>query len=178
MYIQDNRSAAIKRIQSYLYEIQMFEEHSSQVPQDGIFGEETRAAILDFQKHTELNETGIVNYETFQALSDTAKKYKEENERYPFLYSISGFPLQFGGSGADVEALHALLRSLSQYLKDLPPIPRGAYYSHDTEKAIRYMQDVFLLEEDGIVTAALFEMLENELKAKQSFVTSDFKDAV
>ena len=178
MYRQRNKTAAIRRVQNYLYEIQQYEGTENPTVQDGIYGEQTRAGIRAFQQRSQIKSTGIVDFETFEALRDTALQYKLDNARDDYLYSSIGFPLKFGSSGADVEVLHALLRSLSKYKKNLPPIPRGAYYSRETQRAIEYLQNSFLMEGDGIVTAALFDRLENELKANRAFDNSDFSGSV
>ena len=74
-----------------------------------------------------------------------------------------------GDNGADIDALHALLRSLSEYDTDMPPIPRTAFFSRETENAVRYFQRIFLKDPSGIVDAALYERLEAELSARRSF---------
>lgn len=171
MYLQHDTATAIRRVQEYLYEIHKYEGLPYSVARDGIYGEPTRKAVEDFQIRFGLPSTGIVDLVTFEALRSTAKKYMQENSRDSYLYSRNGYPLSRGTSGADVEILHALLRSISEYEKDLPPIPRSGYFSAETEKAVNYMQKIFLMEQNGIVSAALFERLEEELKARRSFAT-------
>ena len=169
MYIQDDTAAAIRRIQEYLYEIYLFEGLSSPPPIDGIYGKETKEAVFLFQMRKGIIENGIVDLRTFEQLRDTALKYKKNTVKDDYLYSDNGFPLSLGASGTDIEALHALLRSLAAYDTEAPPIPRTAYYSNDTNNAIRYFQKIFQQEQTGIVDAALYERLETELSARRSF---------
>ena len=56
------------------------------------------------------------------------------------------------------------------YDQNFPPIPRCAYFSEETQNAIRYVQRMFLMEENGIVDAILFERLEKELDARIAFL--------
>ena len=171
MYLQNDTAAAIRRVQEYLYEIHKYEGITDSVVRDGIYGEQTRKAVEDFQIRFGLPPTGTADLITFEALRSTAKKYRQENNRDLYLYSKKGYPLCRGSVGADVDVLHALLRSISEYEKDLPPIPRSGYFSAETETAVNYMQKIFLMEPNGIVSAAFFERLENELKARRSFIT-------
>lgn len=169
MYIQDDTAAAIRRIQDYLFEIHLYEGISYIAPRDGIYGNTTREAVREFQGRSALPMTGIVDLITFEALRDTALKYSEDNARDTHLYAPQGFPLRLGSRGADVDVLHALLRSISEYERDLPPIPRASYYSAETAAAVRYMQKNFQIKEDGIVNAMLFERLEDDLAARRVF---------
>ena len=168
MYLQSDTSAAIRQIQKYLYEIHLHDQLSYIIIPDGIYGSATKKAVTEFQERKNLPSTGIVDIVTFGALRETAKKYSEENRRDSLLYSKDGYPLRIGSQGADVDVLHALLRSLSEYEKEFPPIPRAAYFSAETARAVQYMQRVFRFNESGIVNAELFERLENELKARQN----------
>lgn len=168
MYPQNDVTAAIRRVQQYLYEIHLHENIPYRSIPDGIYGSTTKNSISDFQKRFNLPATGIVDLPTFEALRTTAKKYREENNRDTQLYSSEGFPIQRGDQGADVEVLHALLRSLAEFEKDFPPIPRTSYFSSETEKSVRYMQSIFQLEENGEIDAYLFDRMEEQLKAKQS----------
>ncbi len=166
MYTQNNTEAAIRRVQDYLYEIHLYEGVDYFAARNGIYTDTTQKAVANFQKKNNLPSTGIVDLRTFEELRDTAAKYKEKNEADDHLYSSNGYPIQLGSRGSDVEVLHALLRALSAYDTNFPPIPRSSYFSAETQDAIRYMQRMFLLEEDGIVDAMLFSRLEKELDAK------------
>lgn len=170
MYIQNDTAAAIRRVQDYLFEIHLYEGISYVAPRDGIYGNTTRTAVREFQERTALPMTGIVDLSTFEALRDTALKYSAENARETHLYSPKGFPLRPGARGADVDVLHALLRSISVHERDMPPIPRTSYFSEETAAAVRYMQKIFQIDEDGIVDAMLFKRLENDLAARRVFL--------
>lgn len=64
-----DREAAIFEIQSAL-RLRSREngEMFPPVVPDGIYGENTRLAVVAFQKYMGIEETGIVNYETWQLL--------------------------------------------------------------------------------------------------------------
>lgn len=170
MYTQNNTEAAIRRIQDYLYEIHLFEEADYLTERNGTYTDATQKAVAYFQKKQNLSPTGIVDFDTFKRLRDVYNDYSRKNAADDHLYDVSGYPLQFGSHGNDVEVLHALLRSLAENDKNFPPIPRSSYFSEETQAAIRYMQRVFLMEESGVVDAFLFDRLEKELNARMSFL--------
>ena len=169
MYTQNNTEAAIRRIQDYLYEIHLYEGIDYFATRNGTYTDTTQKAVMDFQKREGLPVTGIVDLYTFEKIRDTFFEYRRKNKADQHLYTTNGYPLAFGASGSDVEVLHALLRSLSAHDSNSPPIPRTAYFSKETEAAIRYFQRKFQMEENGIVDALLFSRLENELNARNAF---------
>ncbi len=79
MYDMNDRAAAIRRIQQYLYTISREYQYLPAVFVDGIYGEETRKGVADFQRNFNLAVTGRVNYVTFVAL---LAEYRRINEWY------------------------------------------------------------------------------------------------
>ena len=169
MYTQNNTEAAIRRVQEYLYEIHLYEGADYLTERNGTYTDATQKAVANFQKKKSLPSTGIVDLQTFESLRDIYEEYSRKNAADNCLYDAKGYPLHFGSRGNDVEVLHALLRSLSTYDENFPPIPRSSYFSEETQEAIRYMQRIFLMEESGIVDGFLFERLEKELDARMAF---------
>ena len=170
MYLQNDTAAALRKIQEYLYEIYLFEDIASPPPIDGIYGNETQAAILLFQKRFGLEESGAVDLRTFENLRDMALRYKKANEKCDRLINADRLPLRIGASGSDIEILHALLRSLAAYDPEMPPIPRAAYFSSETQNAVRYLQRIFKQEESGCLDSATLDRLQNELYARKAFI--------
>ncbi len=170
MYTQNDTTSAIRNVQEYLYEIHLHEKLPFQPPIDGIYGQETQAAVALFQKSEGLEQTGIVDFITFERLRDTAIGYKLSNNKKKHLYAAEGFPLKRGSSGNDIDVLHSLLRELSEYDTETPPIPRTAYFSSETENAVCYYQKLFMKDATGIVDTELYERLEIELASRRAFL--------
>ena len=64
----------IRQIQRAL---RIFHKNGEDIPivfEDGIFGEETERAVLAFQKQNNLPENGIVDYETWVLLMESANE--------------------------------------------------------------------------------------------------------
>ena len=173
MYTQNNKEAAIRRIQDYLYEIHLYEGIDYFASRNGVYTDATIRAVSDFQRRQNLPITGIVDLLTFERLRDISSKYMTKSEADELLYILSDHPLKLGSQGNDVEVLHALLRTLAKYDESFPSIPRSAYFSVETEKAIRYVQKKFQVEENGAVDEILFKRLTNELKARLAFLEKE-----
>ena len=59
---------AVFELQGYLRNIGRLDSDISRVVPDGIFGEETTAAVKSFQKKYGIEETGIVDFETWEMI--------------------------------------------------------------------------------------------------------------
>lgn len=92
----------------------------------GSFDETTRTAVLTFQEENSLEQTGIVDQETWLLLLDQtstpAPQSEEEN-------------LQPGDSGEEVEALQEKLKTTLYYFGEITGV-----YDTETEEAVRTFQ--------------------------------------
>ena len=174
MYRTDDKPSAIREVQTYLRGISHMEASIPLVAVDGVYGDVTEEAVRAFQKSRDLSETGIVNYATFTALYEAYRTYREIR-KINSVPSHGDFPLRIGDRGEGVSMLHSLLRMLGEYYSDLGRIPIGnSAFSSDTERAVRYLQTVFLLDPTGIVTKKLYLRMERELSACRMAGRSNF----
>lgn len=173
MYRIENKAAAIREVQKYLRTLSQEGGTLPLVSIDGTYGPHTELAVRAFQKEQDLPETGIVNYATFTALYEAYRVY-EESRALDALPSHGDFPLHLGDSGDGVTALHTLLRMLGTYYPDLGRIPNTSAFSDDTERAVCYLQTVFIEDPDGIVTKKLYLRMERELAACRMANQTDF----
>lgn len=163
MYNVNDKSSAIRELQRFLLLI----SQNYSIPHlsvDGIFSEETRTAVEEFQRQNSLPVTGIAERETFDL---AYKKYKEELLRLA-MSTNKDFPLKIGDSGNNVTELNNLINELSFYYRDLAKV-YGDFYSKDTENSVKLLQQYFLQIPSGTVNALFIERLKNELKERQKF---------
>ncbi|MGI5824385.1 MAG: peptidoglycan-binding domain-containing protein [Bacillota bacterium] len=59
----------IRAMQEYLRYISRFIPEVDSVIPDGVYGEETMQSVLSFQKYFDLDETGIIDYPTWEMIS-------------------------------------------------------------------------------------------------------------
>lgn len=103
MYSIKNKKEPVREVQRILLTLGYGESHL--VPMDGIFGENTRLALMNFQQKNALEVTGVVNYETYLVLLEEYEKALEKDKG-------ELFPLVRGTKNEFVRLLHAYLNLL------------------------------------------------------------------
>lgn len=152
------KQKAIYEAQEYLRNISRAFDEISLLTPDGIFGEETEKAVLAFQKKQGLEETGIINYETWTAIVN-------ENERAVFsasevmLIDKDKLPLRRGDKDDAVYHLKTMLLYLGQNYGNFGFITVNDEFDADTEKSVRQWQRVIRTEETGEVDKLTWERL-------------------
>lgn len=167
MYSVDDKKAAISDVQRFLFVIGQ-KNYVSYLSIDGVYGEETKKAVRDFQELHSLKATGTVDRETFDMIYREYNEIIKSESAKKITYDIDSFPLKIGDSGESVEELNILIRRLARFYKDLP-LPYGNFYSKNTEKAIEMLQRYQREEENGRITLEFFNTLRKELLNRQKF---------
>jgi peptidoglycan hydrolase-like protein with peptidoglycan-binding domain len=127
------------------------------VATDGIFTDDTQAAVLRFQEIFNLTPDGIVGNATWYAIERIYASVKRLNEldsegisleevtkQYPEL-------LQRGSVGLGVRTLQFFLRYLSDFYPSIPAVSIDGVFGESTEQAVKAFQLTFGLPVDGVV---------------------------
>ena len=162
MYLTNDKKSIIKEIQNFLYTIYQIENYIPYVSIDGYYGEETRLAILEFQRKNGLIQSGTVEKSTFDLLYREYLKALETKSASMNRATSSNFPLKISDNGIEVLVLNSILLKLGAYYKELD-VTYGDFYSKTTEKAVKEMQKHLLEKEDGMVTELFLSKLKDEL---------------
>lgn len=123
---------------------------------DGIFGTETEAAVRAFQRTFEIDETGEVDLETWDALYKT---YIGFLETIPFKYvegnvlPYPGVPLRLGSESDSVRVLQEYIGYISQFINTVPFVPATGYYGTQTRDAVYALQSLLGIPLTGTVAA-------------------------
>jgi hypothetical protein len=168
MYRTNDKSAFIESIQGYLLLISSERDEIPQSPVDGIYGNETRAAIEAFQKLFGIEITGTVDKETYDLLYGDAMRIESINKAKSEAYEEEKFPLSIGAFGHDVALLNTYLFALSEYY-ELGNIPTDDFFSKDTENSVSLMQKYFLEAVTGTVNYELLSRLKKEADIRKLF---------
>ena len=152
------KQKAIHEAQGYMRNIsQVFGDIPLLIP-DGIFGEETEKTVLAFQKKQGLEQTGIINYETWTEIL-------KENERAAFISSDllfianEEFPLRRGMQGRAVAHLNTMLQRLGESYGNFSPVEISDVFDAETERNVKQWQRVIRAEETGEVDKLTWERL-------------------
>jgi len=164
MYYISDKVAAIRRVQTYLHFIaDRGEKALPRVAIDGIFGLETRDAVLKFQASENLNMTGEVDLATFDRLFFVYDKLRKERNADDYVITGKPFPLKRGMQNSDVLNLHLYLNELSLFYREIGCVPKGNYYSAETEKSVRELERIFMFDPTGEVDAVLYQRIVDEV---------------
>lgn len=160
MYNMNNKKDAVREIQKYLLEISESDNSDiCRISVDGVFGDETKKAVCEFQSEQGLPPTGIVDRLTYDALYAAYKEALMKRKEKQHFISAAAFPFSRGDQAPEVLILHLILNELRREYRDLPRMPMSDYFGKDTERALMKMEKHLLWDEDGILTRDLFERL-------------------
>lgn len=152
------------------------------IPQiDGIFGEQTEAAVRKFQEIFNLQVDGIVGQATWYELVrlyTAVTNLSELQSQGQTFYSIawaSRNPIQQGDRGIRVEQLQYMLRVLSAYISQIPPIAVDGIFGPATREAVLAAQRRFGLPQTGIVNYDTWEAIYNQFIGIEDTSLRDFE---
>lgn len=134
---------------------------------DGIFSDDTEAAVRAFQEIIGITVDGIVGKETWYAILffyNAVKRLNELDSEGVSLQEVVGkFPgaLAEGSRGNDVENLQFYINFLSNFYPSIPSTAQDGIFGPSTADAVRQVQLTFGLLPDGIVGERTWNMLYN-----------------
>ena len=170
MYQQTDKKSAIKEIQKYLYVISDKKYNEiPRIPIDGIFDDETKAAVIKFQEIMLILPSGIVDYETFGALYEVYTSIVEDFYTNDYIFGDSNFPLEENDQNEDVRALHIMISELRKTYPQITDTGSGAYFSKRTGDAIEDLRELFFLPKSRKLDKPLYRRMKAEIEARQRF---------
>lgn len=152
---------AVFEIQSYLRNIGRLDSDITRVVPDGIFAEETTSAVKSFQRKYGLQETGTVNFETWEMI-------KSKNSEAVFTASEpiqivritnEDLPLVKGTDNNLVYTLHLMLSHVASRYDNFSFLPLQSLFDENTEKEVKRWQRVISHTESGRVDKTTWNAL-------------------
>lgn len=134
---------------------------------DGVFGPETQASVISFQREYSLEPTGVVDTPTWEAIYNT---YRGMLESLPAGYFSSttepypGFPLRLGSRGEEVRRVQEYLNTVSLAYPQIPFLEVDGVFGPATQAAVLAFQSLFALVPDGVVAAATYNAIANQYR--------------
>lgn len=146
---------AVMNMQRYLRQLN-FNGEINRVPIDGIYGDETRAALVEFQAMMGLSASGIADMETWDILFAEYEKSIEENSSgvgiVPFFDRPPEYELMVGDENTLVSMLEIMLEEISsEYVGIIFDIEKNGIYDEKKAEMILEYQKVNLLTPTGKV---------------------------
>ena len=134
---------------------------------DGIFAEDTEAAIIRFQEIFGLTPDGIVGNATWYAINRIYNSVKRLNEldsegikleeitkQYPGVLSL-------GSTGLGVRNLQYFLSYLSRFYSSISPTVIDGIFGNETRESVLSAQNTFGLLQDGVVGEVTWNAIYN-----------------
>jgi peptidoglycan hydrolase-like protein with peptidoglycan-binding domain len=136
-------------------------------PVNGVFDEDTEAAVRAFQEIFSLTADGIVGNATWYRIQYIYNAVKRLSDLYSEGLTLeevsSQYPeeLSYGAEGVGVRVLQYYLDYVAQYVATVPRVLQDGIFGEDTEDAVRGFQETYGLTPDGIVGLRTWDRLYN-----------------
>ncbi|MDF2948973.1 MAG: putative peptidoglycan-binding protein, partial [Sedimentibacter sp.] len=162
--LQGDIRPRVELLQYFLDVLSNFYNSIPSVAYTGIFDEQTRAAVIEFQKIMGLPMTGIVDMDTWNLLFSTIlgifNTIPPQEVYLPFLrYPGTVYEKGQGIEHPGVFIIQEMLSYISLVIPTIPPINEQGVFGEETEKAVMAFQQIFGLEPTGIVDEATWNEL-------------------
>lgn len=161
MYRINDKAAAIRAIQTYLKAL----NYNSSVIPNGVYDDNTRLAILDFQSKNNIAKTGVVDQTTFNLLyAEYVYKLRKQRIRKES-GTFTSFPLREGETGQAILHLNEALAVLLDYYGITHRLRRSSFYSKETSAAVNKLQKIYMLPDSNFVDEELYIIMMTDLNS-------------
>lgn len=159
--ITDN--SPVRELQEYLLAVSYATHGLPHIAVDGIFGEETRQAVLVFQAQNALPVTGVADAATWAEIYRQYAEVQAEAEPHFLPLPPEALPLSLRDEGADVLLLEVLLSAVGEALLDtLGEIKLNGRYDLRLQEAVRAYQRFRRLPPSGSVDRTTWAALADD----------------
>ena len=156
MYRIYDKAAAIREIQVYLREIA---DSDIFIAPSGIYDDNTRRAIIDFQSEKGLEITGEVDKATFDLLFSEHLIKKEKNE---VPYSL---PMKKGDMNDLLVNINRMMKKVLDYYGFTNRLATSSFYSNETARAVDLLRRVYQLENREEIDEIFYKRLIMDLRS-------------
>ena len=151
---------------------------------DGIFAEDTEAAVRRFQEVFNLTPDGIIGKNTWYTIQNIYIGVKRLNDLNAEGISLADVTRQYPGSlqvgsvGDGVRNLQYFISYISQFYDTIPAVPIDGVFGEATRAAVEDVQRTFGLTPDGIVGERTWYALTNAYLGAIATIPREYVEGV
>lgn len=158
-YSNNQKRQHIMEVQRYLHAIALMNGKIPVVIPNGVYGNETRMAVMAFQREYNLKETGTVDSVTWNKIVEIYKGFfHSAPEPYP-AFPSGKFVCEEGACGQLVYVIQAMLYGMGQSYDNFPKINVCGHFNVETKDIVANFQKFCGLPQNGMVDCATWNML-------------------
>ena len=166
MYNLTDQRNAIAELQRYLLEISYATEGFPHLSIDGIYGDETRAVVTQFQARNGLTQSGEADFATWQEIYRQFAAAREARLGRPLLLPPGSLPLALHASGSEVLLLQVLLNGMRETMPQIPHLHQSGHFDIETGRALRAYQAQSNLPASGILDEESWARLTRDYQSR------------
>ena len=162
---------AILEIQRILRNIDFYENNSARIKPDGIYGEDTRSLVTEFQKRYGLTPTGVVDYETWKLLHSVDDAHRDDVKIaravhiFPMYESHEILP---NSKNSYVYIIQVMLNEILNDHDGFSELEITGVYDIPTQNAVKLLRRKSLEDAPDKIDALVFETIANEYERVNS----------
>ena len=161
MYKQSDKAQSIKEIQKYLSAILPPEFYISE---NGLYDKKTMDGVKEFQKMMNLDDSGIVNYETRTLLYREYIKHKERDILSRSTTYLT-FPVMPQDRNYGMRNLSHSITILMDYYGYTHNIRESEYYTPQLTQAVKVLRGIYLMEDAEYIDEALYMEIIRDIRS-------------
>lgn len=152
----------VRNLQYFLRTISYYYNTVPAVIPDGIFSDQTREAVMGFQKTFQIPVTGVVDFVTWNkiiAVFNEVYEYKEACSRPMAFPNDTDFFITLGDNPMCLYIIQAMLRFISMYFANFTELNISGMHDAKSVELVNQLQKLFNIEQNGVIDKKTFDMI-------------------
>lgn len=163
-YTEQQKKEHIKELQEYLHGIDMNRGKLPAVIPDGIYGNETKEAVRQFQREKGIQPTGDTDDVTWNLIIAEFLDGKVNPPKPLSVFPSKGFVSHKGNNGFVVWTIQIILSELGRRYDNMKKVDVNGEYTDNTAEAVSIFQKIAELKITGEVDIETWNLLINTME--------------
>lgn len=143
----NSTGSEVARMQTYLNAIgTSYHPQLAKLTVDGVFGQNTKNIVIEFQAINGLNIDGVIARKTWNAIVTEYNSFADGNAA-----TFPGIAMRAGIQSADTRLMQETLNAIGRFYLAIPPQTADGNFTDQTTHAVRLFQMQFGLSPDGVL---------------------------